>query len=360
MFFVFLVCTIFAVGCVGSGKANLSTPTQAAAAQTAATQADEAQADEIQAAEAQAVETQAAETKAVETQTPVQPSVDTAPAAEPITITDMTGRTVTLAEPATRIIALTAADCENLYAIGAGDMLVGRGEYCDYPPEVLNIQSVQSGSETNLEQIIALQPHALLMATMDQSKEQITALENTGIHAIVSDAHNIEGVYTSIQMIGNLMGRQKQAEDIVNKMKNDFKTVAVNAEANKGKTVYFEVSPLQYGLWTAGSGTFMDEVAGMLGLTNCFADVPGWGEISEEQVIARDPDYIVTISMYFGEGPKPDEEIMTRAGWDNIKAVKNKAILNLQNNELSRPSYRLAEGAKLLDAFINEHRDSDK
>ena len=58
--------------------------------------------------------------------------------------------------------------------------------------------------------------------------------------------------------------------------------------------------------------------------------------------------------MYFGEGPTPIEEIMSRPGWENVTAVKNGAILNLQNDELSRPSPRLAEGAQMLYDFINE------
>ena len=83
-------------------------------------------------------------------------------------------------------------------------------------------------------------------------------------------------------------------------------------------------------------------------------DVKDWAEISEEQVIERDPDYIVTITMYFGEGPTPEEEIMSRTGWDDITAVKNGKILNLSNNELSRPGPRLMDGAKLLYDFVTE------
>ncbi len=97
----------------------------------------------------------------------------------------------------------------------------------------------------------------------------------------------------------------------------------------------------------------MNEIAEIIGLENCFAEVDGWGEISEEQVLERNPDYIVTIAMYFGEGPTPKEEIISRTGWENVTAVKNKAILNLQNNELSRPVPRLAEGAKMLYDFLN-------
>jgi iron complex transport system substrate-binding protein len=116
--------------------------------------------------------------------------------------------------------------------------------------------------------------------------------------------------------------------------------------------VYFEVSPLAYGLWTAGCDTFMDEIADMLGLVNLFHDVCGWAAISEEQVISLNPDVIVTISMYYGEGPTPEEEIVSRSGWADITAVKEGAILNLPNNELSRPGPRLADGAQELFDFV--------
>ena len=270
-----------------------------------------------------------------------------------ISVTDMKGRTVTLPAPATRMVALTAADCEILCALGAGDALVGRGEYCDYPESVLAVPSVQSGSETNLEQIIALQPQVLLMSTMAQSEEQVKQLEDAGIRVLVSEAQDIQGVYTAIRLIGSLIGKTDAADALVGSMQAGF-TALRDAQAGKGQTVYFEVSPLQYGLWTAGKGTFMDEVATMLGLTNCFADVNGWAEISEEQVIERNPDYIVTISMYSGEGPTPDEEILSRKGWEGITAVQNGDVLNLLNNELTRPGPRLVDGAKQLNDFIVE------
>ena len=269
-----------------------------------------------------------------------------------VTITDMTGREITLDEPATRIVALSAADCEVLFAIGGGDALVGRGEYCDYPAEVLDVPSVESGMETNIEQIISLKPQVLLMSTMAQTSEQVEALEKAGIHVVVSDAQDIEGVYTSIDMIGKLMGKEDNAKAVIENMKKTFVDVKEKASGDGTKTVYFEVSPLEYGLWTAGSGTFMNEIAEMLGLKNAFADVTGWGEISEEQVLERNPDYIVTITMYFGEGPTPIEEIMSRPGWDKVKAVQNGAILNLVDNELSRPTPRLADGAQLMYDFV--------
>lgn len=275
-----------------------------------------------------------------------------------VAVNDMTGRSITLDAPATRVVALTAADCEILYALGAGDTLVGRGEYCDYPEAVQSVPAVQSGTETNLEQIIALKPQVLLMNTMAQTEDQVNQLEAAGIRVVVSEATNIDGVYTAISMIGALTGKTGEASTLIDSMKASFADLTAKAAGN-GKSVYFEVSPLQYGLWTAGKGTFMDEVATLLGLTNCFADVDGWAQISEEQVLQRNPDYIVTITMYTGEGPTPVDEILAREGWKDITAVKNGNVLDLPDNELTRPGPRLADGAKMLNDFVAESEAKD-
>ena len=275
-------------------------------------------------------------------------------AADSVTVTDMTGREVTLPERADRIVALTASDCEILYALGAGDLLVGRGEYCDYPEAVLSVPSVQSGAETNIEQIVALAPQVVLMATMAQTTEQVEALEHAGIRVLVSDAQNIQGVYEAISMIGKLVGHEAQADALIGRMRTAFSDVAAQAQPS-GKTVYFEVSPLQWGLWVAGKGTFMDEIAALCGLTNAFSDVDGWASISEEQVLERDPDYIVTTTMYFGEGPTPVEEIRSRAGWEHLKAIENDGVFNADADEITRPGPRLMDAIRSLFDFIQNH-----
>ena len=271
-----------------------------------------------------------------------------------IVVTDQKDRVIELDAPATRVIALTASDCEIIYALGAEDTLVGRGEYCTYPAEVAQVEMVASGSETNLEQIISLAPQVVLMNEMDQTPEQVEALEQAGIRVVVNDANNIEETYESIEIIGAIVGKDAEAKAMVDGMKSAFGEMEANKEAGEGKTVYFEISPLEYGLWTAGTGTFMDEVANMMGLTNIFGDVKGWVQVSEEQVLQRNPDYIVTVAMYFGEGMTPVEEILSRTGWSNVAAIKNNAILNLQNDELSRPGPRLVDGAQLLFEMITE------
>ena len=269
------------------------------------------------------------------------------------TVTDMAGREGKFEKPVEKAVALTASDCEIIYAIGGEEALVGRGEYCDYPPEVMSLPSLTSGAETNVEQIIALEPEVVFLSMMAQTQEQVDQLEKAGVRVVVSDAQDIEGTYTAINLIGQVMGKQTEADQIIDSMKAVFDEIKENPIPGE-KTIYFEVSPLQWGLWTAGTGTFMNEVAEMMGLKNCFGDVAGWAAISEEQVLERNPDFILTITMYYGEGPTPEEEIMGRAGWENVTAVKNGDILNLVNNELSRPAPRLAEGAQMLFAFVVE------
>ena len=267
------------------------------------------------------------------------------------TVTDMKNREITLDHPATRIVALTASDVEIIYALGAGDLLVGRGEYCDYPAEVLEKPVVKSGAETNLEEILALQPDVVIMSTMAQTEDQVNALEQAGVKVIVSDAQNLEGVFTAIRLIGTVVGKTDEAEALVKKMQDTFDGIRAKAQGS-GKTVYFEVSPLQYGLWAAGKGTFMDELAEICGLKNCFGDVNGWAEVSEEQVLQLDPDYIVTTSMYWGEGPTPVEEIVSRPGWDQLKAVKNNQVFNADSNAITRPGPRLMDAVQALYDFV--------
>ena len=273
--------------------------------------------------------------------------------AEGLTVTDMTGREITLDGPVDRIVALTAADCEILYALGAGDKLVGRGEWCDYPAEVLDKPVVKSGAETNLEEILVLQPQVVLMGTMAQTVEQVEALEKAGVRVVVSEATNLEGVYEAIRLIGSVVGKGDEAAALEQQMKDTFAAISAKAQAGD-KTVYFEISELAYGLWTAGSGTFMDDLAKVCGLKNAYADLEGWQGISEESVLERNPDYIVTTSMYsYATGKEGVEEIMGRPGWDVLSAVQNGQVFATDYNAMTRPGPRLMEAAQALYEFIS-------
>ena len=209
-----------------------------------------------------------------------------------ITVTDMYGREITLEEPATRIVALQPSDCEILCALGCEDALVGIGQYCDYPASITSLPVVQSGKETNIEEILNLDPQVVLLNDMSQSEDQVKQLEENGVKVVVSTTSDIASIYTAIRMIGKLMGRDDNAEALIANIQDTCDEIRAKTEGNE-KTVYFEISPPPY-LYSCGSSSFTHELAEICGLKNIFGDQPdAWLMISDEQVIERNPDYII-------------------------------------------------------------------
>lgn len=273
----------------------------------------------------------------------------TAAQAEGVTVTDMFGREVSLPKPATRVVAMEPSDCEILCALGCEDALVGRGVYCDYPASVLDLPAVQSGTNLNLEEILALQPQLVIMSDLAHSEEQVNLLEQNGVEVLSLDANTIPEVYEAIRLIGLMMGREAEAETIIADMQTTFE--AISAKSPKtDKTIYFEVMPLEWGLWSAGSGTFMHELAELCGVQNAFADIEGWQAISQEQVIERNPDYIVLVT---GMGETAVEEVLARNGWGGIAAIQNGRVFNADSYTLTRPAPRLKDAAIDLYNFVN-------
>ncbi len=266
-----------------------------------------------------------------------------------ITVTDMHGREITLDEPATRIVVIQPSDCEILCAIGCEDTIVGRGQFVDYPASILEVPVVHSGADTNVEEILALEPQVVLMNDMSQSEEQVKLLEENGVKVVVSYTTDIASVYTAITLIGKLMGKDAEAEAVIADMQATFDEIRAKA-AGDPKNVYFEISPPPY-LYTAGSSSYMNELAEICGIKNIFDDQEdAWLMISEEQVVERNPDYIVLIS---GMGSAGVEEILSREGWGDISAIKNGRVFNDDDNCMARPSPRLKDAAIELYNFVN-------
>ena len=276
-----------------------------------------------------------------------------------LTVTDMKGNVLTLDQPARRIVTLAAGDCEILCAIGGEDLLAGRGEYCDYPASVSAVPVVQSGSETNLEQILALSPDIVVANVMDQTEEQFDALCAAGVPVALTDANTVSEVYDNIRLLGAVAGRTAEADALIKDMEARFAALKKQSAGREPLSAYYEVSPLEYGLWTAGTGSFLDEIGSLSGLTNAFSDAGAWAEVSEEQVLARNPEVIVTVSMYFGEGPTPAEEICGRPGWEGVSAVRDGRVFTIDGNAAARPGPRLADAAEALYALLEQAEASD-
>ncbi len=274
-----------------------------------------------------------------------------------LTVTDMAGREVTLAGPAETVVVLMPSDCEILFEIGAGDKVVGRGSYCDYPEAaVADIPVVKSGWELNVEEIIALQPQAVIMTKMGHTEEQVAQIDGAGIPVIVTDAQTIADTYDCIELLGKVTGNEDEAAAVVQEMKDRLEAVAAKA-SDAGLTVYFESTPLEYGwgLYSAGKGSFMDEIGALCGLKNIFGDVTdggGWPVVNEEDVIAANPDLIITIDSNGMGEQNAAEVIMAREAWQGMDAVKNGRVYVVDGNAFSRPGPRLADAAEALIELI--------
>ena len=280
-----------------------------------------------------------------------------------VTVTDMAGREITLEAPAERVVVLMPADAEILNAIGAFDTIVGVGTYCATPeeaavmPGIDQLPVVDSGYVTNVEQIVKLAPQVVILTKMGHSEDLVNSLAEGNVQVVVTDAQDLEGVYTDIALIGAITGKNAEAEQLIADMKAKFAEITEKA-GETGKTLYVEESPLQWGLWAAGNGTYMNDIAAICGLTNIFADVEGHQSVSEEQVLERNPDVIITMSMYYGVGDLPDAEIRNRAGWENVSAVQNNAVIYDPTNAVALPGPRLTDVAEmLLDAFAAEEAE---
>ena len=265
-----------------------------------------------------------------------------------VTVTDMYGREITLTEPATRIVALQPSDCEILCAIGCEEALVGIGQYCDYPASITSLPKVQSGKETNIEEILALEPQIVLMNDMSQSEDQVKQLEENGVKVVISTTSDIASIYTAIRMIGALMGKDDNAEALIADIQATCDEIRAKTEGNE-KSVYFEISPPPY-LYSCGSTSFTHELAEICGLKNIFGDqADPWLMISDEQVIERNPDYIILMN---GMGAEGIDEIIARDGWGDITAIKDKNIYYDGTSMMTRPGPRLKDAVIELYNFV--------
>ncbi len=285
-------------------------------------------------------------------ETEEQTTGDEEAAAFPVTIVDALDNEITLEEEPERIVTLIPSITETVFALNAGDKVVGRTDWCNYPPAVLDVETV-GGMDFDVEKVISLQPDVILAhaSGAHSSADGLDQLRNSGIQVIIiNDAKQIEDVYESIDMIGQVTGKTDQAATVISEMKNTIEDLTTKAEEiSEGEhvSVWVEVSPE---LYTAGKNTFLDEMLQLLNGTNVAGDQEGWPQFTEEDVVSLNPDVIITTYGYYVENPS--EEIKSRSAWQDVNAVVNERIYDVENDTVTRSGPRLAEGMEQLAKLI--------
>jgi iron complex transport system substrate-binding protein len=282
------------------------------------------------------------------------PTATVEPALEPITLTDSLGREVTLAAPAQRIISLAPSNTEIVFALGVGDKLVGRDDFSDYPAEALKVQSIGSlYPKVNPEVILALKPDLVLAAGIT-NPDDVTALAKLGL--TVYTTHNATGladIYSDILAVGRLTGHSADAEKLVADMQARIEAVTARTAALTDKPkVFYEIDATDPAKpYTAGPGSFIDQLLTLAGATNVGnVSTEQYFQISLEELVAQDPAIILLGSFTYG-GQTP-ELVRARVGWDKIAAVENDAVYIFDDNLVSRPGPRVVVGLETLAKLI--------
>jgi len=224
--------------------------------------------------------------------------------------------------------------------------LVGVSDWDNYPEEVNQIERI-GGLEPNLEKILSLEPD-LVLAQASVNDRSIQPMRDAGLTVLVLPAsQTFEDVYETLRILAQATGAREQAEAVIEQMeakKAEIVAKVADLDETEKVRVWVEVSP---DLYTAGKGTFIDDLIRLAGGINVAAEVEGWGQLSEEQVIAAQPDVIITTYRDYSEQP-PAQMIQARKGWAEIPAVRENRIYDVNSDIVSRPGPRLADGLEAV------------
>jgi iron complex transport system substrate-binding protein len=254
-------------------------------------------------------------------------------------IIDDAGREVSLPEKVDRVISLAPNLTEIVFAIGAGHSLVGDTTYCDYPVEAKSIEKVGDTRIPDLERIIALQPQVVLVSTASQLEVFTDQLRNHNIAVFVTDPHDLEGVFSSIEQVGDIVGNQKEATTLVSSLRARAVAVENAVQQFPRIRVFYQLSAEP--LYTAGHDSFATDLLKRAGADSVTANVPGaWPRYSAEAALAAKPDAIILpTGGSMGEG----NSTVARA-LGSSPAVKSGRVYKINDDHLVRPGPRAVDG----------------
>lgn len=279
------------------------------------------------------------------TDTPVPPPTPVSePAAFPLTITDDLGKEVSIEAEPQRIVSMAPSHTQILYALGLGDKVVGVTEYCSYPPEAQEKPKVGGFSNIDLEQVVGLDPD-LVLGTSIHAQSVRPALVERGLKVVLINPETVDDVLEKIVLVGKVTGREEAATALADELRERIEATMDKAQKAENKPrVYWELSN---DLYTAGPGSFIDDLITRAGGINIAADAKEqWPQLNLEALILADPEVIVLADHPYGETA---EGIKARPGWADISAVKNDRIVEVLDDDLvSQPGPRVAEALEFV------------
>lgn len=206
--------------------------------------------------------------------------------------TDDYGSVVMVPKSPHRIVSLSPAVTEIMFAIGADSLLVGRTEFCAYPPEASAIENIGGISNLNIEKVLSRNPDLIISGSMVPQKV-VEKFEAMGVPLVcVIEKQHFTALYDNIMAIGGLAGHPKQAETLIAHLKSQLEQTLSSPLPVTRPSVYYVVGFGSGGNFTAGGNTFINDIIEMAGGKNIAAESKGW-TFSVEALVQADPDYIL-------------------------------------------------------------------
>ena len=265
-----------------------------------------------------------------------------------VTITDDLGVTVTIENPPERIVSLSPANSEILFALGLDEKIVGVTEYCTYPEAALSKEKIGGFSTVNIEKVSVLNPD-LIVAADGNSEETVAHLRELGFTVITINADTIDTTLDDILLLGKATGADDEAEALVSSMKEDLAEIAEKTSAEEKPTILhcMWTDPL----WVSGSATFQDEMITAAGGVNAAADEGGWVALTMEKFLTMNPDIIVVDSgngMGVGADDALRDFFLKDPRMQSLSAVQNEQVYVVNADIIDRGGPRIVEGVEAL------------
>ena len=253
----------------------------------------------------------------------------------PVRLTDDAGRQVQLAGPAHRVVSLAPSITELLFAIGAGDQVVGRTIYDQYPPAARQVPTVGDGLNPSVEAIVARHPDLVLLYRSAHTDAAAQQLEQLGVPTLVVRHDALADIARTARLLGRATGRDSGGQ-AVGRTVDSLLAQPLPSVRTRLAFVVWDSPPI-----VIGAGSFLDELARRAGAENVFHDIatPS-ATVSIETIVARDPDWIAVVRDSAGDAPPAWSR---RPEWHTVRAVREGRFVLLPADLFGQPSARAPE-----------------
>lgn len=248
-----------------------------------------------------------------------------------------------------KIVTLSPHLAELVFAVGAGDLLVGVSAYTDYPEAAASLPVVGDAFNLDQEQLTVLEPDLLLSWETGTPVHVVDELRARGYRVEVIRTTTLEHLPKALEKIGVLTGREATADVVAEEFSRGLHELAVAAADAEPIRVFYQVDA--HPLYTINGDHYVSQLIQICGGTNIFADLSGLAPlVSVESVLEREPEVILAST---DAGPQAFDEWKR---WSDMAAMRYENQFLMPANEIGRATPRLLVGATAICDALEQGR----